>query len=49
MALPENTRTADFRFMQREPHHTKGTCGEDRRFRFPIEPHCQRRNKNGKQ
>lgn len=30
--------------MQREPHHTKGTCGEDRRFRFPVEPHCQRRN-----
>ena len=29
-----NTRTADFRFMQRKPHHTKGTCGEDRRFRF---------------
>ena len=22
---------------------------EDRRFRFPVEPHCQRRNKNGKQ
>ena len=29
-----NTRTADFRFMQREPYHTKGTCGEDRRFRL---------------
>ena len=27
--LYPNTRTADFRFMQREPHHTKGTCGED--------------------
>ena len=31
-----NTRTADFRFMQREPYHTKGTCGEDRRFRFQL-------------
>ena len=42
-----STRTADFQFMQREPHHTKGTCGEDRRFCFPVEPDCQRRNKNG--
>ena len=42
-----NTRTADFRFMQRELHHTKGTCGEDRRFCFPVELDCQRRNKNG--
>ena len=30
-------------------YHTKGTCGEDRRFRFPVEPHCQRRNENGQQ
>mgnify|MGYP003295396530 CR=1 FL=1 len=22
--------------MQREPHHTKAACGEDRRFRFPV-------------
>ena len=49
IGFTRNTRTADFRFMQREPHHTKGTCGEDRRFRFSVEPHCQRRNENGQQ
>lgn len=49
MALPGTPRTADFRFMQPKPHHAKGTCGEDRRFCFPVEPHCQRRNKDGQQ
>ena len=27
----------------------KRTCREDRRFRFPVEPHCQRRNKDSQQ
>ena len=25
-----------FPIYAREPHHTKGTCGEDRRFRFQL-------------
>ena len=45
MALSEHPDR--IRFMQREPSHKRNP--EDRRFRFLIEPHCQRRNKNGKQ
>ena len=39
-----NTRTADFRPLQREAYPTKGTGEENRDFSLPVEPGRQRGN-----